>query len=40
MIKDYLSPNKCEQFKNIDLNRIELEKKIKHMPLSVERMTL
>jgi len=39
MIKDYLSPQKCEQFKNIDLKRIELEKTIKHMPLSIERMT-
>lgn len=40
MIKDYLSPQKCEQFKNIDLKRIELEKTIKHMPLSIERMTV
>jgi hypothetical protein len=40
MIKDYLSPQKCEQFKNIDLQRIELEKTIKHMPLSIERMTV
>jgi hypothetical protein len=40
MIKDYLSPQKCEQFKNIDLQRIELEKTIKHMPLSPERMTV
>ena len=35
MIKDYLSPEKCDEFKNIDLNRIELEKTIKYMPKSM-----
>ena len=28
------------QFKNIDMDRVELESKIKHMPLSIERMTV
>lgn len=38
MIKDYLDPAKGLQFKNIDLKRIELEKEIKHMKISQDRM--
>lgn len=40
MLKDFLSPTRGSQYKDIDLERIELEKTIKHMPMSVERMTI
>ena len=39
MLKDYQGEN-GDQFKNIDMERVELEAKIKHMPLSIERMTV
>ena len=39
MLKDYLTP-KGKQFRNIDLARVELEENCRHMPVSVERMTL
>lgn len=40
ILKEYNIAEKQNQFKNIDLERVELEATIKHMPLSVERMTM
>ena len=35
-----MDEEKGEQYKNIDLGRIELEKSIKYMPVSAQRMTI
>lgn len=42
MLKEFLSPERGNQykFKNIDLDRVEIEAKIPHMPMSRERMTI
>ena len=39
MLKDYQGAT-GDQFKNIDIQRVELESQIKHMPLSIGRMTV
>ena len=38
ILRDYMT-DKGDKFKNIDLSRIEIEKSLKHMPISRERMT-
>jgi len=38
MLKDYCDPVKGLQFKNIDMERIEKEKEIKHMKVSEQRL--
>lgn len=44
MLKEFLSPQKGDQykFKNIDLDRVEIEKTLKkgYMPVSREKMTI
>ena len=40
MLKEYMDPVKSKKFKDIDLARIKLESEVRHMPLSVERMTV
>ena len=42
MLKEFMSPDKGNQykFKNIDLERVELEATLKHMPMSRERLTV
>lgn len=40
LLRDYLDPVKGKQYKDIDLARIELEKTVQHMPVSMERMAV
>jgi hypothetical protein len=40
ILKEYNLPDKGEQFKNIDQKKMELEATMKHLPLSIERMTM
>ena len=39
MLREYADPVKGRNYRNIDLERIEKEQQIKHMPISQERLT-
>ena len=40
IMRDYMDPEKGKQFKNIDQSIIEIQKNIKHMPISIESIAL
>ena len=37
MLRDYLNPDEGQKYKEIDYNRIEVERRVQHLPISNER---